>query len=352
MHVKQTLRSLFIVFSVFVCAVLCSLVLQKLDVQEHITTIFVFAVFLISLFTEGYVYGVVSALAGTLAVNYIFTYPYFSLNFSIPANLISAVVMVTVAVLTGTLTTKIKRTEAMKAQSERERTRANLLRAVSHDLRTPLTTIYGASTTLREKRGDLTEEQKDAVLRSIQEDAEWLIRMVENLLSVTGIDSEKMNLRKTPTVIDELIDSVMSKCKKRYPQAPIQPVLPDSILIVPMDALLIEQVLFNLLENAVLHAQGMTELTLRVYQQGKQAVFEVADNGCGVSPERLQTLFSGGEGAASCADGRKRNTGIGLSVCAAIVQAHGGKLTAKNRPGGGMVFRFALDCEEMSDDEQ
>ena len=147
-----------------------------------------------------------SAIVSMLAVNYAFTYPYFALNFIIPVNLISAVIMVTVAVLTGMLTAKIKLHEAEKAESERERMRANLLRAVSHDLRTLLTAIYGAGSMLRDKRKNLTEQQQDEMLQSIREDSEWLVRMVENLLSVTRIDRGKFN--KTPTILDELVDSV------------------------------------------------------------------------------------------------------------------------------------------------
>ena len=324
-----------------------------MGVHEHVTTIFVFAVFLISLLTEGYVYGVVSAVVSMLAVNYAFTYPYFALNFIIPVNLISAVIMMTVAILTGMLTTKIKLHEAEKAEGERERMRANLLRAVSHDLRTPLTTIYGASSMLRDKRKNLTEQQQDEMLRSIQEDSEWLVRMVENLLSITRIDSGKIRVVKTPTLLDELIDSVMTKFLKRYPGQEVSLDVPDELVVVPMDAILIEQVLINLLENAVLHAEGMTGLTLRVFTLGKKAIFEVMDNGCGIRENRLKQIFTGSyEGQEDAPDGKKRNVGIGLSVCATIIKAHGGEISAENRRGGGALFRFALEREDMTDDEQ
>lgn len=129
---------------------------------------FVFAVFLISLITDGYVYGVSAAITSMLAINYAFTYPHFEMNFIIPSNLISAVIMVIIAVLTGTLTIRIKRHEIMKVEAEKERMRANLLRAVSHDLRTPLTTIYGASSTLLENQGTLSPGQQETILRSIR----------------------------------------------------------------------------------------------------------------------------------------------------------------------------------------
>lgn len=353
MKPKNPIKNILISLLIIVPAFGLSVIFQKMDVQEHITTIFAFAVFLISLLTEGYVYGVVSAVVSMLAVNYAFTYPYFALNFTIPVNLISAVIMVTVAILTGMLTTKIKLHEATKAESERERMRANLLRAVSHDLRTPLTTIYSASSMLRDKRKNLTEQQQDEMLQSIQEDSEWLIRMVENLLSVTRIDSGKIKIIKTPTILDELVDSVMTKFLARYPGQDIILDIPDEIVVIPVDTILIEQVLINLLENAVLHAQGMTRLSLRVFTLGKQAIFEVMDNGCGISEDRMKNIFTGCyEAQEDTSDGRKRNAGIGLSVCATIIKAHGGEISAENRRSGGALFRFTLETEDMTDDEQ
>lgn len=322
-------------------------------VQEHITTIFVFAVFLVSLFTEGYLYGVLAGFVGTVAVNYAFTFPYFALDFTTPVNLISGIVMIAIAVLTGALTTKLKRHEAMKAESEKERMRANLLRAVSHDLRTPLTTIYGSCTTLLENSDVMTDAQKAKIVNGIKEDSEWLIRMVENLLSITRIDSGQVKIIKTPTILDELIDSVIVKFKKRYPAQKVTLELPDDVVMIPMDAILMEQVIVNILENAVQHAQGMTLLTLRVFTLGSRAIFEIADNGCGIDPKRVDTLFAGYyTSEQEIADSKKKNAGIGLSVCATIIKAHGGSIKAENLKTGGAVFRFALDTEEIRDDAE
>ena len=191
MNIKKITKNILLSLGIFLLAVVLSILFQKLEVGEHITTIFVFAVFLISLLTDGYAYGIISAIGGMLAVNYAFTYPYFALDFNIPVNLISAIIMTAVSILTGMLTTKIKNYEAEKAKSERERMSANLLRAVSHDLRTPLTTIYGASSTMIENYESVPDEQKLKILGGIKEDAQWLIRMVENLLSVTKSKKEK-----------------------------------------------------------------------------------------------------------------------------------------------------------------
>lgn len=165
-----------------------SLGLQFVHIEEHITTLFVFAVFLVALVTDKCWYGIVSAVIGTLMVNYAFTFPYFVLNFTIPANLLSAVIMIIIALLTSALTSENKRQQLLKTENEKERMRANLLRAVSHDLRTPLTSIYGSSSLLMESSDTMTETQKTEMLQGIKEDAQWLVQMVENLLSITRID--------------------------------------------------------------------------------------------------------------------------------------------------------------------
>ena len=348
------MRDCLITVISLLCAFVLSLLFQySFGVREHISTVFVFAVFLVSLLTEGYIYGVAAAFIGTVAVNYAFTFPYFTLNFTIQVNLISGIIMIAVAVLTGALTTKLKHHEATKAESEKERMRANLRRAISHDLRTPLTTIYGSSTTLLENRDMLTQEQKGRIITGIKEDSEWLIRMVENLLSVTRIDSGQVKIIKTPTVLEELIDSVMVKFKKRYPAQNIDIVLPDEMIIIPMDAMLIEQVVINILENAVQHAHGMTQLVLKVSALENHAVFEIIDDGCGIEPKKLETIFTGyNASSGEIADSQKKNAGIGLSVCATIVKAHGGHIEAENVKTGGTVFRFMLDMEEMRDDTE
>lgn len=351
---QKHMKNILIMLGSLMGAFGISLLFQYIfDVREHITTVFVFAVFLVSLFTEGYCYGVCAAFIGTIAVNYAFTFPYFVLNFTIPVNLVSGVIMIIIAVITSALTTKRKQHESMKAESEKERMRANLLRAISHDLRTPLTTIYGSGTTLLDSGDVLTEGQKTKIILGIKEDAQWLIRMVENLLSITRLDSGQVKIIKTPTVLEELIDSVILKFKKRYPAQKVEIELPEDVIIIPMDAILVEQVLVNILENAVQHAQGMTKLKLRVFTLGNQAVFEITDDGCGINPKQLGTVFSGyGTHEQEIADSQKKNAGIGLSVCATIIKALGGNIEAENLKTGGAVFRFALDTEELNDESE
>lgn len=314
--------------------------------------IFVMAVFLVSLSTHGYIFGITASLISVLAVNYAFTFPYFEFNFSLPENLFSGIVMLFVSIMTSTLTTNLKKQEHMRAENEKEKVRANLLRAVSHDLRTPLTSIYGSCSTIIENYDSLSKEQQIKLLSEICGDAEWLNRMVENLLSVTRIDSEKVSVKKVPTVLEELIDTVLVKFKKRYPSQNVKVDIPENFIIIPMDPMLIEQVILNLLENAVYHAKGMTELILYVHTEEKRAVFEIIDNGCGIPKEKQDALFFGGfEKNAPTVDRNKNSMGIGLSVCATIIKAHGGEICAESIPGKKTKVQFSLEMEDTKHEQ-
>ncbi len=344
-HIFKNCAFSFIVWSVFF---LISVGIENwVGTGTMVPAIFALTVFLISLYTDGYVYGIVASLLSVLVLNYAFTFPFLKFNFSIPENLISAIIMLIITIMSSALATKIKNQEMIKAETYKETMRANLLRAVSHDLRTPLTTIYGSSSAIEEKLDDLSKEQLLQLIRGIKEDSQWLIGMVENLLSVTRIDNEGVKIVKTPTVLEELIDIVLMRFKKRYPGQKIHVEIPEEFISIPMDAVLIEQVIVNILENAVQHAVGMTKLELKVYTKGNRAFFEIIDDGCGIEKERLMNIFTGYfEIKDAPVDHQKRSMGIGLSVCSSIIKAHGGEIGVENRKEGGCIFRFVLDMEE------
>lgn len=340
-----------IVITVLILAVsfAVSIYIQRLFDSDTVAPLmFALACFVVSLVTAGYIYGVAASIISTFALNFAFTFPYFELNFTIPENIFSAFVFLGVAVMTSTLTTKIKQQEKLKIESETERMRANLLRAISHDLRTPLTSIYGSCSAIIDNYSVLSEAQQLKLLNEISEDAQWLIRMVENLLSVTRMGGEEVSLVKTPTVLEELIDSVLVKFEKRYPAQPVDVNIPDRFISIPMDVLLIEQVLINILENAVRHARGMTTLALSVKLADNTAIFTISDNGCGIAKEKFDDIFTGYLGKdATNADRSKDSMNIGLSLCASIVKAHGGEIWAENNTEGGASFSFSLVTEAM-----
>ena len=335
-----TLLTLLVVFCVNLFLV------EQFDTMTMTPMVFVLGVFLVSWRTQGYFWGIAASLISVLAVNWAFTYPYWAFDLISPECISAAVVMLIVATMTGTLTTRLKKQEKLKAEAEKERMRGNLLRAVSHDLRPPLTSIYGACSAMIENYDHISREKQLKMLTDVRSDAQWLTRMVENLLSVTRIDADTVRLATQDTVPDELIDALLVKFHKHYPDQKVHVELPDDFVSIPMDAMLIEQVLMNLLENAVFHAKGMQNLWLRVKIKGSKAVFSVEDDGCGIPEERLERLFTGLLDSEAPTDTSRSSMGIGLSVCRTIIKAHGSDIRAENRRSGGAAFSFTLDMEE------
>lgn len=336
-------RDLLISASIFLCAtVVCALLHQMADTTDGFASpVYVLAVLLISRFTSGYLFGLIAAALGVVCVNYVFTYPYMAFNFTISGYPLTIFTFLVVSLVTSALTTKTKEQDRLRLENEKVKLRADLLRSVSHDIRTPLTSIIGATSTVLENP-DLSEEEQRALLADVRDDAQWLIRVVENLLSITRIGDEPANISKESEAAEEVLGEAVRKFRKRFPSVSVEVHVPDELLLVPMDPILIEQVLSNLLENAVFHGETTTRIVLSAQREGACARFVVQDNGCGIPREKLHTLF---DGALKCDESAprdgKRNMGLGLSVCMAIVRAHGGTMDAENTSSGA-AFSFCL----------
>lgn len=318
--------------------------LRAVDERGNVASmVLIVAVLLIGRMTTGYLYGILASVLGVVGINYVFTYPYLAFNFTIDGYPLTFLTMLVVSVFTSAMTNQLRGQERLRAENENEKMRANLLRAVSHDIRTPLTSIIGATTTLLENGEDLSAEERRDLLLDARSDAQWLIRVVENMLSVTRIGSEKAQIKKSEEAAEEIIGSVAQVFRKRFPDIPISVEAPEEFLLVPMDAILIQQVLVNLLENAVIHGETTSSVRLTVAREANTARFAVRDNGKGIAEEKLPTLFrksfrpSGDDNREG-----KRNMGLGLMVCTAIVQAHGGTIGAQNLPEGGAEIAFCL----------
>ena len=311
--------------------------------------VFLFAVFLVSRFTEGYLYGTLASFISIVVVNFFFTEPIFRLNFTMAGYPLTIGCMLVVAITTGALTTRIKRQNEVKLSAEKEKMRGNLLRAVSHDIRTPLTSIMGASSALLENNGEITSTEQKKLVSGIQEEAQWLLRIVENLLSVTRIDEEhKANIQKTEEAAEEILAEAVTKFRKRYPDIEVCVKIPTEYIQVSVDPILIEQVLINLMENVVHHAGTVSCIMMELKKESGMAVYEVVDDGNGIREDVLPYIFSESFYHNYEAGGdNRRNMGIGLSVCQTIAKAHGGVMTAANRkkPEHGAVFRFLLPVD-------
>lgn len=230
-------------------------------------------------------------------------------------------------------------------ESEKEKIRGNLLRAISHDIRTPLTGILGASSAILENGGNFDKETHDKLLSNIKEDSQWLIRMVENLLSITRIREGTMNVAKSAEVVEEIVAEAIGHIRKRFPARRISVKVPDDVIIIPMDGTLIIQVLINLMENAISHSPEDSDLEVEVGVEDRYVSFEVRDNGKGIAAEDFPYLFESYVPNGKRTPDSARGMGIGLSICMSIIKAHNGSLKAANRNGGGAVFKFRLPLE-------
>lgn len=230
-----------------------------------------------------------------------------------------------------------------REETQRERYRSNLLRAISHDLRTPLSGIMGTSEMICGM--STPEDPRGKLAREIWSDADWLRSLVENILSLTRLEEGQLCIEKQPEAVEEIVGSALAHMEKRAPQYAIAVNVPPQLLIAPMDAKLIVQVLINLLDNAVKHTPPGGEISVSVEEAGGQAVFHIADRGEGIAPEDLPQIFQRFYTTARKATDAKRGIGLGLAICDAIVRAHGGDIRAQNRPGGGAEFIFSLPME-------
>ena len=323
---------------------------EKTDshVETHVPLLFVLAVLFISRYTEGYLYGIVASMIAVVGVNFVFTYPYFALNFTITGYPVTFIAMLAVAISVSALTTQIKKQEQVRLEVEKEKMRGNLLRAVSHDIRTPLTSILGSASGVLENYEALGKAEKLELISDIKEEAQWLIRVVENLLSITRINGDSARIDKFEEVVEEVIGGAVMKFKKQYPGVNVEVKMPEDVMILAMDGILIEQVLVNLMENSVQHGKTTSLIRIGVSEEKDRILFSVEDNGQGIKPAVLPEIFEGSlhskEGESSDA---KRNMGIGLSVCKSIVKAHRGSMKAENLPEGGARMLFWLPKEEM-----
>lgn len=349
-HKKDCLMFLAVFIAMTGFALIFRTVVQNPDL--NITMFYILGNFLVARYTSGYIFGFFYAIFSVLTINFLFTYPYHAFNLTLDGYPITFFCMLAICIATSVLTTNLKEQakvlvmqeeELMEAQ--KEKMRANLLRAVSHDIRTPLTGIIGNSESYLEMEKELTDEEKRSIIENIENDANWLLNMVENLLTVTRINNETSRVNKTLEAVDEVVSSAIVRFKKRFPEASVKVTLPDDLVMVMMDAMLIEQVLINILQNAQTHSNSVKPLEVTVKENESDVIFSVKDYGIGIDSSRLESIFDG-EGAyrkESSTDGSK-GMGIGLSICKTIVLAHGGKIKAENH-GHGTTFSFSLPRE-------
>lgn len=332
---------------IFLVAILLCSGLSRVydDNNNFAVSIFILAVALIARFTQGYLYGIAASLVGVFSVNYMFTFPYWEFDMTLSGYPLTFASMLAVSICVSTLTTRLMRADQLRMEAEMEKMRANLLRSVSHDLRTPLTSIVGSTSVLMENSA-LSHDQQNELIREINKDARWLARITENILSVTKFSGSQVRLHKEYEVVEEIVSSAIVKFRKNHESVQIQVHRPEEFLMAPMDATLIEQVLLNLMDNAMDHGVHTTAISITIFGDDRHVTISVSDNGDGIREQVFPHLF---DGLASSSGGRpdnQRNMGIGLSVCQSIMRAHGGGIRAYNKQDGGACFEIQLPAGE------
>jgi len=241
--------------------------------------------------------------------------------------------------------------EESELLAKNEKMRANLLRAISHDLRTPLTSISGNADNLLSNGESFDSDTKQQVYTDIYNDSVWLTNLVENLLSVTRLEDGNMKLNKSAELIDEIIAEALNHINKRSVEHKITVCENEDILLVDVDARLIVQVIINIVDNAVKYTPKGSEITIYTQKNGKMLSVSIADNGNGIADDIKDKVFDMFyTGANKIADSR-RSLGLGLALCKTIISAHGGEITVSDNKAHGAVFTFTLPIKEVDINE-
>jgi len=270
----------------------------------NIALLYIIAQILIARYTNGYLHVLFSSVFSVICINFFFTYPFFRLNFTLSGYPVTFIGMLIITLLTTATTSSLLSDGSI-----------------------------------------LSDAEKRELLENIENDSSWLLNMVENLLSVTRInDTVTHQVNKTPEIVEEVVAEAVQRLKKRFPSASIIVHVPTDYLLIPMDAILIEQVLINLLENALIHSGSSHSPELTVTDHPDHVTFCVKDFGHGLNPDVIPDIFSGICHNTGSVDSHK-GMGIGLSICKTIIDAHNGYIEAKNHTNGAL-FLFTLPKEE------
>ena len=270
----------------------------------NIALLYIIVQILIARYTNGYLHVLFSSVFSVICINFFFTYPFFRLNFTLSGYPVTFIGMLIITLLTTATTSSLLSDGSI-----------------------------------------LSDAEKRELLENIENDSSWLLNMVENLLSVTRInDTVTHQVNKTPEIVEEVVAEAVQRLKKRFPSASIIVHVPTDYLLIPMDAILIEQVLINLLENALIHSGSSHSPELTVTDHPDHVTFCVKDFGHGLNPDVIPDIFSGICHNTGSVDSHK-GMGIGLSICKTIIDAHNGYIEAKNHTNGAL-FLFTLPKEE------
>lgn len=353
-------------------AALLSLLLDRIPAADNSSSVLLFmlAVLFTSVATASVGWGAVAAILGMICVNYLFTEPRGTMFIHSSSDVIMLAVFLIAGCVTGSVATRLRRQrdrasrgeraaqELMKLREEQEHTRLAmekerlrglLLRSVAHDLRSPLTALYGASCLLSEDNEQLQPWERQRLARHMTEEILWLTDMVENILHMTRIGQDGLRPQVSLESVDDLIGEAIRHVRPLLGERRISVSLGEPVVMVPADGRLIVQALVNLLENAVRHTPPKTSISLEAGAVGDELRIAVADQGPGVPEEHRQYIFESFSQLDAGGGDSRSGLGLGLAICKAIVEAHGGRIWVDNNLPRGAMFCFTLPLSAVGD---
>ena len=330
--------------------------------DSNIIMLYIIAVLVLSILTSKIYYCLGSSIVGVLVFNYLFTYPEFSFSAHDAGYPVTFLTMFITALIAGTLANKLKRNTLIAEQNAREKEeaallaqneqlRANMLRTISHDLRTPLTSISGNASTLISGGTALDETARQQIYTDIFSESMCLIEMVENLLYATRIEDGRMQLNISVEILDDIVQEAVRHTERTHPKRNIIVDMLDEIIPVMADANLIVQVIVNLMDNAVNNAvkysDENSDVTVTVRRENAYAVISVSDHGTGISDEEKEKVFDMFYTGGSRSSDSRRSLGLGLALCRSIITSHGGTISVSDNIPNGTVVSFTLPIGEV-----
>jgi len=230
---------------------------------------------------------------------------------------------------------------------QKERLRADMLRSISHDFRTPLTVMMGLAGTAVDNYEKMSDEDRKGYFLNIQDEATWLNEISENILQATRFEEGGVKLNLEEEAAEEIITEAVTRVKKHAGSREITVKIPEELILIKVDGVLIRQVLVNLLNNAVNYSKEGSKIVVSLRREGERVVFEVSDNGEGIADQDLPRIFERFQRSESSGRMNRKGIGLGLSLCKSIVEAHKGEITIrKNSPKGTVVSFYVLSDKE------
>lgn len=284
------------------------------------------------------------SVASVLAFDFFFVPPLYSWHFANKHYLVTASVLLIVGIVISTFAARARAASRASQMAQEEHLRNSLLASISHDLRTPLAVIAGSASSLRDEKAKLSEAEQRQLVETMYDEAQHMSTMVSDLLDMTRLLAGRVVLDRQWYPLEELIGAAIARCKGQLSEHPVRTHLDSRLPMLHVDGVLIEKLLVNLIENAAKYTPAGTPITVAGELMHRRLVISVEDDGSGIPPGIEERVFE--KFFRANPESGIPGSGLGLSICRAIAEMHGGRIDTRNRPGGGAVFAVTLSAEQ------